>query len=334
MPCELVPSWRWLRRLGSAPAPATAAAAKRPRPGASALMPRPTRRAPRFRRSSAARPCSTARAASSPSADVLMRDGRIVAVGPSLAAPEGATVIDGAGRFVTPGIIDVHSHLGVYPSPGINATSDGNEATDPNTAEVWAEHSVWPQDPGFWPRRRRRHHHAAYAARFGEPVRRPRRDAAPGAWRAHGAGDEIPRRAAEPEDGVRRKSRARLWRAEFFPCHRHGQCRRLPRRVRAAPRSTTGACANSARAARAIRPIAICELETLAGVLNGDILLQWHCYRADEMANAIEDLARIRLPHRRVSSRGRGLQDRRPAGARGNLRGDVGRLVGLQDRSL
>jgi imidazolonepropionase-like amidohydrolase len=30
------------------------------------------------------------------------------------------------------------------------------------------------------------------------------------------------------------------------------------------------------------------ELETLAGVLNGDILLQWHCYRADEMANAIE----------------------------------------------
>ncbi len=30
------------------------------------------------------------------------------------------------------------------------------------------------------------------------------------------------------------------------------------------------------------------ELETLAGVLNGEILLQWHCYRADEMANAIE----------------------------------------------
>src|SRR5690606_34859365 len=30
------------------------------------------------------------------------------------------------------------------------------------------------------------------------------------------------------------------------------------------------------------------EMETLAGVLNGDIILQWHCYRADEMANAIE----------------------------------------------
>ncbi|MEQ1809546.1 MAG: amidohydrolase, partial [Terricaulis sp.] len=81
-------------------------------------------------------------------ADVLMRDGHIVAVGQNLSA-EGATVIDGTGKFVTPGIIDAHSHLGVYPSPSIDATSDGNELTSPNTAEVWAEHSVWPQDPGF-----------------------------------------------------------------------------------------------------------------------------------------------------------------------------------------
>jgi imidazolonepropionase-like amidohydrolase len=50
---------------------------------------------------------------------------------------------------VTPGIIDIHSHLGVYASPGVLASSDGNEATNPNTANVWAEHSVWPQDPGF-----------------------------------------------------------------------------------------------------------------------------------------------------------------------------------------
>ena len=61
----------------------------------------------------------------------------------------GATVIDAAGRFVTPGIIDIHSHLGDYPSPQVQAVSDGNEATRPNTADVWAEHSVWPQDAGF-----------------------------------------------------------------------------------------------------------------------------------------------------------------------------------------
>jgi len=83
------------------------------------------------------------------SADVLLANGRIQAVGIDLAAPDGATVVDGTGKWVTPGLIDVHSHLGVYPSPGVNAHGDGNEASSPTTPNVWAEHSIWPQDPGF-----------------------------------------------------------------------------------------------------------------------------------------------------------------------------------------
>jgi imidazolonepropionase-like amidohydrolase len=81
--------------------------------------------------------------------DVLIEGGRIKAVGASLAAPDGSVIVDASGRWVTPGLIDVHSHLGVYASPGTNAADDGNEATDPVTSNVWAEHSVWPQDPGF-----------------------------------------------------------------------------------------------------------------------------------------------------------------------------------------
>src|SRR5256885_11828534 len=80
---------------------------------------------------------------------VLLRDGKIVAVGSSVNAPADALVIDGTGKYVTPGIIDVHSHIGDYPAPGVDANSDGNEATNPVTANVWAEHSVWPQDPQF-----------------------------------------------------------------------------------------------------------------------------------------------------------------------------------------
>jgi imidazolonepropionase-like amidohydrolase len=82
-------------------------------------------------------------------ADVLLVDGKISAVGSGISAPAGAVIVDGTGRWVTPGLIDIHSHLGVYPSPDVAANSDGNEATSPSTANVWAEHSVWPQDPGF-----------------------------------------------------------------------------------------------------------------------------------------------------------------------------------------
>lgn len=81
--------------------------------------------------------------------DILLSGGKIVEVGRNIAAPEGAVVIDGKGKFVTPGLIDIHSHLGVYPSPSNEATSDGNEATKPTTPEVRAENSVWPEDPGF-----------------------------------------------------------------------------------------------------------------------------------------------------------------------------------------
>ena len=44
---------------------------------------------------------------------ILMQGGKIVAVGATVNAPSDAVVIEGTGKYVTPGIIDVHSHLGV-----------------------------------------------------------------------------------------------------------------------------------------------------------------------------------------------------------------------------
>src|SRR4029078_10924712 len=59
----------------------------------------------------------------------------------------GATVIDGKDKVVTPGIIDAHSHIGVYPAPNSNGHDAGNEATAPITAQVSSKYGYWPQDP-------------------------------------------------------------------------------------------------------------------------------------------------------------------------------------------
>ena len=82
---------------------------------------------------------------------VVFAQGKIVA-----AAPDGTVQTPGrsggdrrARPVVTPGIIDAHSHLGVYPSPQTQGNSDGNEATNPVTAEVNAKDGFWPQDPGL-----------------------------------------------------------------------------------------------------------------------------------------------------------------------------------------
>lgn len=75
-------------------------------------------------------------------ADLLVRDGRIVSVGSDLAAPPGALVIDGAGKHVTPGLIDAHSHTAVAGSV--------NEGTDAVTAEVRIADVLNPDDVNIY----------------------------------------------------------------------------------------------------------------------------------------------------------------------------------------
>lgn len=83
--------------------------------------------------------------------EVLIRDGRIAAVGQGLDRA-GARVVDAGGRWLTPGIVDVHSHNGTYAQPLTSAdseASDVSEVSDPNVADTWIEHAVHPQDPAF-----------------------------------------------------------------------------------------------------------------------------------------------------------------------------------------
>jgi len=82
---------------------------------------------------------------------VLLESGRIKAVGKAseIKADKGAQIIDATGRWVMPGIVDNHSHMGVYAWPHVQAHSDGNEATGPVTAEVRVLDGLNFADPAF-----------------------------------------------------------------------------------------------------------------------------------------------------------------------------------------
>ena len=227
---------------------------------------------------------------------LLLKNGVIEFVGeqsPDIDAD--TTVIDAEGRWVTPGLIDVHSHLGVYASPGVKAHSDGNEATAPVTAEVWAEHSVWPQDPGF-----------SRALTGGVTALQT----LPGSANLIGG------------RGVTLKNVPSVsYQGMKFPGAPHGlkmACGENPKRVYGGKgRSPSTRMGNVAgyraqwieaqkyrdewqawdekkghrkndKNGEAKPPQRDLRLETLAGVLDGEILVHMHCYRADEMMTILD----------------------------------------------
>jgi imidazolonepropionase-like amidohydrolase len=80
---------------------------------------------------------------------ILLENGKIAALGENVTVPADAKVIDGAGKWVTPGLIDAHSHIGLFGEPDVPATADGNEKTGPVQSFLRGIDSLNPQDPAF-----------------------------------------------------------------------------------------------------------------------------------------------------------------------------------------
>lgn len=80
---------------------------------------------------------------------VLIKDGKIAAVGENIDAPAGATVIDALGRKVFPGFVEAHCHLGMWESSIGFEGDDGNEMTAPVTAHLRAIDAINPMDITF-----------------------------------------------------------------------------------------------------------------------------------------------------------------------------------------
>jgi len=222
-------------------------------------------------------------------ASVLIEKGKIKAVGKNLEAPTGAVIVDATGKWITPGIIDVHSHLGAWGNPNDVSLYDGNEATSPVTADVWVEHSVWPQDSGY-----------SRALEGGVTTLQ----VLPGSANLIG-GRSVTLKVVPSvtREGMK------------FPGAPYGlkmACGENPKRVygkKGGPSTRMGNMAGYRKAwikAAAYKeswdkyetelaegkedakaPTRDLELDTLAGVLGGEILVHNHCYRADEMASMI-----------------------------------------------
>ena len=81
---------------------------------------------------------------------VIVTDGRISAVGDTTTPiPDGAEIVDVTGKWIVPGLIDAHAHLGVHEEGEGWAGQDTNEMTDPVTADVRALDAINPADLGF-----------------------------------------------------------------------------------------------------------------------------------------------------------------------------------------
>lgn len=239
---------------------------------------------------------------------VLVLEGgevRYVGAGPG-EVPAGAVELDATGRFVTPGIIDTHSHIGVYPRPSAEAHYDGNEMSAPVTAGVRAEYGYFPQDPsieranaggitvaqilpgsanliggmGFTIEMRR--------ANTADEVRFP--GAPPTLKMACG---ENPKRTHGQKGGPQtRMGEYAAFRDWFYKAAEYDAAWRVYReerahwerkRARAAERGDAKAGGEKAPAP----PARDSTLEVLAGVLRGEVLPQIHCYRADEIRQMV-----------------------------------------------
>ncbi|RLV58915.1 amidohydrolase [Parashewanella curva] len=221
-------------------------------------------------------------------ASILMNKGKIIGLGNNIQIPSNAKRIDGTGKWLTPGIIDAHSHLGLFSSPNHKSQKEGNEWTKPVTPEVWAEHSIWPQAPEF-----------SRALEGGITTML----VLPGSANLFGGrGVTIKNVPSISREGMK------------FPNAPYSikmACGENPKRTygnKGGPKTSMGNMAGYRKAwqdakayqqkwqnyeqalkagKKATPPARNVALDTLVGVLDNEILVHIHCYRADEMNSMI-----------------------------------------------
>jgi len=211
--------------------------------------------------------------------DVLIRDGKISKIGKDLKAPNGAKTIDASGMFVMPGIIDAHSHL------ALNAV---NEATNPVTAEVWVGDALDPLDVGIYQAlaggvttAHSMHGSANVIGGQCETVKFRYGEIDPDKLRMDGAPRTIkfalgenPTRVHGDGNGILPRTRMgveHVIRSSFSEAKEYMEGWNAYNKIK------------NSKGFKGKAPQYDLRLETLADILKGDIVIQCHSYRADEI---------------------------------------------------
>ncbi len=229
--------------------------------------------------------------------DVLIQNGIITAVGEQLNAPQGAPVINATGMYVMPGIIDAHSHIGI---------SNVNESSAPVTAQVSVGDvlnpysiSIYRALAGGVTSSHVMHGSANVIGGQNETIKHRWGLLDPDELRMAGAPRTI--KFALGENPTRVHGRGNNKR----PASRMGVEYVLRETFAKAQRYQEAWAQyekNAKTNSRAISPAYNSQLEVMADILNGDILIHCHSYRADEilmLLGVLEDFGvdQITLQH-------------------------------------
>jgi len=206
--------------------------------------------------------------------DVLITNGKIKQIGEGLSAGDEVRVIDADGMYVMPGIIDAHSHAGI---------DVVNEPTAPNTAEVFVGDVINPYSVSIYralaggvTASHAMHGSANAIGGQCETMKHHYGEEDPETYKMKGAPRTIkfalgenPMRVHGEGNGIRPKSRMGI--EQVF------------RNAFAEGKEYQSAWSNFNAGKTKVAPAYSLRKQTLADIINGDIIIHCHSYRADEI---------------------------------------------------
>jgi imidazolonepropionase-like amidohydrolase len=218
-----------------------------------------------------------------PGWSVLFKDSKIISVEKEIKKPAQSQVIDCKGKFVIPGFVEAHSHIGVYEEGAGITGQHFNEGSDPVTPQLRAMDSVFPRDPGF-----------RYALEGGVTTA----CALPGSANLIGGFGVVlkcrPDASTINEMILKEPEGMKLALGEN-PFRFYGKDQNKAPKTRMACAAMTRAAMNKCRDYIKKRKQAKKDkffetdlaMENLSLLLTGKITARWHCHRADDIMTAI-----------------------------------------------